>query len=369
MANQNNDSILDFRDICSKPKIVIHEGLLWKYLDTQFSKPPESQFNQETSKISYTLKEYSIQGKILNKDYKNIRKIQLKHDKQSYFGLHLCLAQMGNKEVAVFEVNPSLRKSILQLETEKECQDIPMITFVEAKYQKLLDQPQIWILEIHDIEDIEDNEKLTLEERELKIKILKPQAAQLFKESKFKEAIQIYKILFSKIGQIPKIQKNKMTEEQKTFFKIELSRVFSNQAICFLQINDFTKAIETSKQAIQVWDENFKAHFIYAKAHLGTGQESEAFQLFQKIAQKFPNEDLTEVQKYLQKTQKNKTSKNEQEFYKKIFEKLPEKDKDEKEREIRDKFEKVEKNRQTEKILVQAKNGQSINHEQIQKLQ
>ncbi|CAD8101681.1 unnamed protein product [Paramecium sonneborni] len=368
MANQNNDSILDFRDICSKPKITIHEGLLWKYLNTQFSRPPESQYNPETSKISYSLKEYSIQGKLLNKDYKNIRKIQLKHDKQSYFGLHLCLNLMGNKEIAVFEVNPTLRKSLLQLETENQ-RKLPTIPFIDFQYSKFVDEPQIWILEIHDVEDIEDNEKLTLEERELKIKLLKPQAAQLFKEQRFKEAIQIYKSLLSKIGSIPKIQKNIMTPEQKTFFKIEHSRVFSNQAICYLQINDFAKAIETAKQAILIWDDNFKANFISAKAHYEIGQESEAYELFSKIIQKFPNEDLTEVQKYLLKTKQKKTTKNEQEFYKKIFEKLPEKDKDEIHREISDKFEKVEKNRHTEKILEQAKNGQSINHEEIQKLQ
>ncbi|CAD8199727.1 unnamed protein product [Paramecium pentaurelia] len=369
MANQNNDSILDFRDICTKQKIVIHEGLLWKYLDTPYSIPPLSQYNPETCKISYTIKEYSIQGKLLNKDYKNIRKIQLKHDKKSSFGLHLCLNQMGNKEVAVFEVNPNLRKSIIQLETENECQDIPIIQFIESKYRNILDQPQIWIIEVHDIEEMEDNEKLTLEERQQRVKQLKPQAGQLFKEKKFQEAIQVYKTLYAKIGQIPKALKNKMTQEQKTFFQIELSRVFSNQAICYLQLQDYTKAIETSKQAMNEWDQNFKAYFIYAKAHFERGQTSEALEYFQQIIKKFPNEDVTEVQLYLQKCKQIKTTKSEQELYKKIFERLQDKDEDDIQREQKEKFEKVEKNRQTEKILISAKNGQSINHEEIQKLQ
>ncbi|CAK95121.1 unnamed protein product (macronuclear) [Paramecium tetraurelia] len=369
MANQSNDSILDLRDICSKPKNSIHDNLLWKYQDTQFSRPAESQYNPESCKISYTIKEYSIQGKLLNKDYKNIRKIQLKHDRKSYFGLHLCLESMGNKEVSVFEVNPILRKSIIQLEAENERPDIPIINFIENKYRNIIDQPQIWIIEVHDIEEIEDNEKLTLEEREQKVKQLKSQATQLFKEQKYKEAIQVYKNIHSKIGQIPKALKNTMTQEQKTFFQVELSRVYSNQAICHLQLKEYAKAIETSKQAMNDWDQNFKAYFIYAKAHFERDQKSEALEYFQQIIQKFPNEDVTEVQKYLDKCKQPKTTKNEQQLYKKIFEKLQDKDEDEIQREQKEKFEKVEKNRQTEKILNSAKNGQSINHEEIQKLQ
>ncbi|CAD8184926.1 unnamed protein product [Paramecium octaurelia] len=370
MANQSNDSILDLRDICNKPKIVIHDGLLWKYQDTQFSRPPISQYNPESCKISYTIKEYSIQGKLLNKDYKNIRKIQLKHDRKSYFGLHLSLNSMGNKEVAVFEVNPNLRKSIIQLDTENECPDIPIINFIENKYRQIIDQPQIWIIEVHDVEEIEENDKLTLEEREQKVKQLKPQATQLFKEQKYKEAIQIYRTIQSKIGQIPKALKNTMTQEQKTFFQIELSRVYSNQAICYLQMNEYAQAIDASKLAINEWDQNFKAYCIQAKVHFERNQKSEALEQFQQIIQKFPNEDVTEVQKYIDKCQQpKKTTKNEQQLYKKIFEKLQDKDEDEIQREQKEKFEKVEKNRQTEKILNSAKNGQSINHEEIQKLQ
>jgi len=139
---------------------------------------------------------------------------------------------------------------------------------------------------------------------------IKAEGNEQFKKQEFKQAVGFYSKC---LRYIPADKK-----DEKEVQELELS-LDLNTAACYLKINYFDGAIESCTKVLAKHDNNSKALFRLAQAHLGNGDIDKAKDFLDKAGALEPNDKAIQLELKRIKQKEEEQKKKEKQLYGKMF--------------------------------------------------
>ncbi|CAD8145083.1 unnamed protein product [Paramecium octaurelia] len=222
-------------------KHTIIDDMLWKYTSPDLFIQGSEPINFDSHFICYSFTEFDEEAHQITQQTDTLRTVVLFENSNSIpLALSSALRTMLKGEQAFFEL------SQVYALTQKEI-DIHIDNLTPLKMQK----KQYWLIKIENSFEYQGINSLNQQQIEQYIEEVRKYAGSIFQQSHYRSAISIYEL----IGRIK--AEDTQREYSKKILK-EISKSFSNRAVCYIKLKEWGMADQMCDEALSFDNENEK---------------------------------------------------------------------------------------------------------------
>ncbi|CAD8176873.1 unnamed protein product [Paramecium pentaurelia] len=222
-------------------KQTIIEDMLWKYHSSDLEIQGLGSINFDSEFICYTFTEFDEEGQQITQQTDTFRTVVLFENSNSIpLALSSALRTMLKGEQAFFEV------SEVYALTQKEI-DVYIDNMIPLKMQKR----QYWLINIERTFVYQEIDSLNQLQIEQYIDEVRKYAGMIFQKQNYIPAISIYQL-------ISRIKVEDQQQEYKKKILKEISKSYSNRAVCHIKLKEWGMADQMCDEALSFDNENEK---------------------------------------------------------------------------------------------------------------
>ena len=156
--------------------------------------------------------------------------------------------------------------------------------------------------------------QLDVDEKLASVTKLKSEGNQLYSNKKLQDAAEKYAEAIGRLEQL--ILREKPQDEEWSELRKQKVPLLLNYAQCKLSLNDYYPVIEHCSEVLEIDENNIKAHFRRAKAHVGAWNPNDAREDFKKVSELDPSLTIscTKELKLLDQLEKEKDNLDKDKF-------------------------------------------------------